>query len=80
MLKTNPLLLETTQRSIIKPQRRFPGQWSWKNSNDKNFQKKFKKLQKLVSFCVFAFVLPKQIAHKMVITSNFFSQKAFINF
>ena len=39
-----------------------------------------KKLQKLVSFCLFVFVLPKHIAHKMVITSNFVSQKAFINF
>ena len=34
-------------------------------------------MQKLASFCVFVFVLPKHIAHKMVITSNFVSQKAF---
>ena len=40
--------------------------------------KKLEKLQKLVSFCVF--VVPKHIAHKMVITSNFGSQNAFINF
>ena len=29
---------------------------------------------------VFVFVVPKHIAHKMVITSNFVSQNFFINF
>ena len=42
--------------------------------------KKPEKKQKLVSFCVFVFVVPKHIAHKMVMTSNFVSQKDFNNF
>ena len=37
-------------------------------------------MQKLVSFCVIVFVVPEHIAHKLVIASTFFSQKAFINF
>ena len=80
MLKTNPLLLETMQSSIVKPQRTFPGPWSWKNSkNDKHFQKNLKKIE--ISIILnFAFVVPKHIAHKMVITSYFVSQKAFIIF
>ena len=49
-----------------------------RKKNYKNFQKTWKKLQKLVSFCVF--VVPEHIAHKLVITITFFSQKAFINF
>ena len=81
MLKTNLLLLETMHCPIIKPQRRFLGPWSWKNSkNDKHFQKTWKKLQKLVSFRVFVFVVPKHIAHKIVIKSKFVSKKAFFNF
>ena len=46
----------------------------------KIFKKPEKKSQKLVSFCVFVFVVPRHIAHKMVITSNFVSQKDFISF
>ena len=46
----------------------------------KNFQKILKKLQKLVSFFVFVFVVQKYIAHKMVITGSFVSQKTFIAF
>ena len=46
----------------------------------KYFKKTWKKLQKLVSFCVFVFVVPKHMAHKMVITSTFVSQKSFINY
>ena len=41
-------------------------------------QKMTKIFKKLVSFCVF--VVPKYIAHKMVITGTSVSQKAFINF
>ena len=53
--------------------------WPLKNAkNDKHFQKTWKKLQKLLSFCVF--VVPKHIAHKMDITSTFVSQKNYINF
>ena len=38
-------------------------------------------MQKLVSFCVFVFVVLKhKLSLKMVITSNFVSQKAFIIF
>ena len=37
-------------------------------------------MQKLVSFREFVFVVPKFIAHKMVITSNFVSQTTLINF
>ena len=36
----------------------------------KIFEKLEKKLQKLVSFCVFVFVVPKHIAHKMVTKVN----------
>ena len=39
MLKTIPLLLETMQCPINKPQKRLPGPWSWKNWNNENFQK-----------------------------------------
>ena len=46
----------------------------------KHFQKTWKKLQKLVSFRVFVFVVPKYIAHKIVIKSKFVSKKAFFNF
>ena len=81
MLKTNPLLLETMQCSIVKPQRTFPGPESGKTQKMTKISKKLlKKLQKLVSFCIFVFVVPKHIAHKMVITSYFVSQKAFIIF
>ena len=81
MLKTNTLLLETKHCPIIKPQRRFLGPWSWKNSkNDKNFQKTWKKLQKLVAFCVFVFVVPNHKAQKIVIKDKFVSKKAFFNF
>ena len=51
-----------------------------KRKDWQKFSKNLKKLQKLVSFCVFVFVVPKHIAHKMVITSTFVLQKAFINF
>ena len=44
------------------------------------FSKNLNKLEKLLSFCVFVFVVQKYIAHKIVIKSNFVSQKAFINF
>ena len=37
-------------------------------------------MQKFVSFCMFVFVVPKHIAHRMVIRSYFVSQKAFIIF
>ena len=37
-------------------------------------------MRKLGPFCVFVFVVPKHIAHKMVITSNFVSQKLSSNF
>ena len=37
-------------------------------------------MQKLLSFCLFVFVVPKHIAHKMVITDTSVLQKAFINF
>ena len=47
-LKITPLLLETMQCSIVKPQRTFRGPLSWKNSkNDKNFQKTWKKNAKI---------------------------------
>ena len=36
-------------------------------------------MQKLVSFCMFVFVVPKFIAHEIAITCNFVSQKTFIN-
>ena len=77
-MKTNPLLLESVQCPTIKPKKKFPAPWSRKNS--KNDKKLSKKLQKLESFWVFVFAVPKHMAHKMVITSNFVSQKAFINF
>ena len=79
MLKTNPLLLELLYYQT-------PEDISWpltlkKLKKDKNFQKTtIKSFQKLVHFCVFVFVVPKQIAHKMVITNNFVSQKTFIDF
>ena len=62
MLKTIPLLLETMQCPIIKPQR-----FVEVGKTQKNLKKM--KMQKLVSFCVF--VVPKHIAHKRVIKSNF---------
>ena len=37
-------------------------------------------MQKLVSFREFVFVVPKLLAHKMVITSNFVLQTTLINF
>ena len=40
----------------------------------KKFKNLEKKLQKLVSFCVFVFVVPKHIAHEMVVTGHFVSQ------
>ena len=41
MLKTIPLLLNTMQCPINKPQRRLPGPLSWKNrKTDENFQKR----------------------------------------
>ena len=81
ILKTKPLLLKIMQCSLVKPQRTCTGPWSWKNSkNDKIFQKTGKKSQKLVSFCMFVFVVPKHIAHKTIITSYFVSEKAFIIF
>ena len=46
----------------------------------KIFKKKLKKLQKLLSFCMFVFEVPEPIAHKKVIASHFVSQKAFIIF
>ena len=81
MLKTSPLLLETivpyyqtTLKEIILPLK------PEKLKTDRNLKKKTENCKKLVSFCVFVFVVPKHIAHKMVITSNSVSQKAFINF
>ena len=54
--------------------------WPQKLEKLKKMSKIFKKkLQKLVSFCVFVFVVPKHIAHKMAILSNFVAQKAFIS-
>ena len=37
-------------------------------------------MQKLVSFREFVFVVPKLLAHKTVITSNFVLQTTLINF
>ena len=50
-----------------------------KRKKKQQFSKNLK-IQILKSFCVFVFVEPKHIAHKMVITSTFVSEKAFINF
>ena len=48
MLKTIPLLLETMQCPINKPQRRSPVHWNWKKrKNDENFQKR-KKMRILI--------------------------------
>ena len=44
------------------------------------FLKNVKKLQKLVLVSAFLSVVPNHIAHKIVIASNFVSQKALINF
>ena len=74
MLKTNPLVLETMQCPIIKPIRIFPGPM------------KLEKLKKTKNIAIISIILlvcfcsTKHKAHKMVITSNYFSQKAFINF
>ena len=46
MLKNILLHLETIQKPIVKPKRRFLGSWGWRNlKNDENFQKTWKKLQ-----------------------------------
>ena len=76
MLKTNPLLLETMQCPIIKPRRRFLAPEGGKTQKmTKIFKKLEKKMQKLASFCVFVFVVPKHIAHKIVIENNLSRKK-----
>ena len=69
MLKTNPLVARNNAVPYYQNLKEIP--WLLKLENKKNFQK-------LVSFCLFVFVVPKHIAHKTAIKSNFVSQKAFI--
>ena len=66
-------LLSNLSREFLVPE-------AGNSKNDKNYQKTWKKMQKLVSFCVFVFVVQKHIAQKTVIKSNFVSQKFFVNY
>ena len=59
MSKTIPLLLETMQCPIIRPWNNFPGPCSWSNSAGKGQGFFFKNMQKLISFWVFVFAVPK---------------------
>ena len=73
------MMAESSQPSIITINYAVIYHQTLYQTNDKNFQKPEKNCKNL-SFCVFVFVVPKHIALKMAITSNFVSQKAFINF
>ena len=52
-----------------------------KSSKNKKFERKLeKKMQKLISFLLFMFAVPKHIARKLVTKKIYILQKTFINF
>ena len=73
------LSLKMIRDYICKTWKKIIRLWRSINSENDDFFK-WNQLQKLVSFCVFVFVVSKQIAHKMVIAINFVLQKTFIYF